>query len=260
MMVRIDPALSLRDVSKTYCVRRGEPVHAVREMTLEVMPGELVALVGESGSGKSTLARLALSLERPDSGEVWLNGLRVDKLSGRSLRQVRRTMQPVFQDSTGAFNPRKTIFHSLAQGLAGTPRPERIARVSAALEAARLTPVEAYIGRYPNQLSGGQRQRLGIARALVMEPSVILLDEPLSGADVSIQAQMLNVIEHLQAIRGVAVLLITHDISVASVVSRRMYVASDGRIFESGCTADVVSRPREEYTKQLLDAVPRLAP
>ena len=246
------PLLELRHVSKTF-LRRGAPPHrAVDDVSLTVERGECVALVGESGSGKSTLARLALRLIDADAGEVLFDGARLHALSGGALRQARIKMQPVFQDASTAFNPRRTVRTILRQATVGAASE---AHLCALLERVELRPARPFLARYPNELSGGQRQRLSIARALATAPSLIIADEPLSGADVSVRAQILDLLADLQVQSCVSYLLITHDILLARAFSHRIAVMHQGRIVEYGDTATVLQAPTHAYTHRLLDAV-----
>jgi ABC-type oligopeptide transport system ATPase subunit len=219
---------------------------------LTVERGECVALVGESGSGKSTLVWLALRLTDADEGEVLFDGAHLHTLSGNALRQARIKMQPVFQDASTAFNPRRTVHTILHQAAVGDPS---VAHLCALLERVELRPAQPFLARYPNELSGGQRQRLSIARALATEPSLIIADEPLSGADVSLRAQILDLLADLQAQSGVSYLLITHDILLARAFSHRIAVMHQGSIVEGGDTPTVLPAPTHAYTRRLLDAV-----
>ena len=254
------PLLALRDVAKTFRSAGGETVHAVRGVTLAVWRGETVALVGESGSGKSTLGRIALGLIRPDRGDVVLEGRSVASLSRREFRAARTAMQPIFQDPTASLNPRRTVRQLLAQALrAKTENDSGVdARAAALLDSVGLRPGADYLGRLPHELSGGQRQRLAIARALAIEPALIVADEPLSGADVSIRGQVLNLLLDIQEARGIAYLMITHDISIAHAFADRVAVMLRGEIVESGPVDEVLVAPRHEYTRRLIAAVPRL--
>jgi ABC-type glutathione transport system ATPase component len=213
--------------------------------------------VGESGSGKSTLARIALGLLRPDSGDVLLNGEPILTMPRREFQTKRLLMQPVFQDPGASFNPRKTVQASLFQAIAqcSTPEPAPRARALELLRQVELSPPESYLPRYPHQLSGGQRQRLAIARALAVRPRLIIADEPLSGADVSIRAQVLNLLVGLQRAHGISYLLITHDMLVAEAVSHRVAVMYRGRIVEEGPTKTVLAAPKDSYTDRLLRAI-----
>jgi ABC-type glutathione transport system ATPase component len=251
------PLLELRRVSKTFRSAAGETVAAVRGVSLTVRRGETVALVGESGSGKSTLGRIALGLIKPDSGDVLLDGRPFASLSRRAFRAARTAMQPIFQDATASLNPRRTVRQLLAQAV--RRRDDRIdAHAVRLLDSVGLRPGSEYLDRLPHELSGGQRQRVAIARALAVEPALIVADEPLSGADVSIRGQVLNLLLDVQEARGIAYLMITHDISIARAFADRVAVMLRGEIVESGAVADVLTSPRHDYTRRLLDAVPRL--
>lgn len=250
------PLLELRGVTKVFPSRGGAPFRAVDAVSLSVEPGECVALVGESGSGKSTLGRLALRLLLPDSGQVLLEGQDLARLSGEALRRTRMVIQPVFQDASAAFNPRRTVRSLLRQALVQAGKADTSdARICTLLERVELHPPADLLPRFPNELSGGQRQRLAIARALATEPRLIIADEPLSGADVSIRAQILDLLAGLQAESGVAYLLITHDMLLARAVSDRVAVMYHGRIVETGATAAVLDQPGDAYTQRLLAAV-----
>lgn len=256
-----DALLELRNVSKTFRSAAGETVHAVRGASLVVRRGETVALVGESGSGKSTLARIALQLVKPDAGDVLLDGTSLSALSPSALRVARLAMQPVFQDPAAAFNPRRTVRAILRQALAQLPDVEiSDEKLASLLERVELRPGADYLDRYPHQLSGGQRQRLALGRAIATQPKVIIADEPLSGADVSIRAQLLNLMTDLQRESGVAYLLVTHDMLVARAFSDRVSVMYRGRIVEEGPTDCVLGAPRHDYTRALLSAVQSLDP
>jgi len=254
------PLLALREVAKTFRSAAGETVHAVRGVSLAVRRGETVALVGESGSGKSTLGRIALGLIRPDRGDVVLDGRSIASLSSGDFRAARTAMQPIFQDATASLNPRRTVRQLLAQALRAdaSDRTGVDAQASALLDSVGLRPGAGYLGRLPHELSGGQRQRLAIARALAAKPALIVADEPLSGADVSIRGQVLNLLLDIQEARGIAYLMITHDISIAHAFADRVAVMLRGEIVESGPVDEVLVTPRHEYTRRLLSAVPRL--
>jgi ABC-type oligopeptide transport system ATPase subunit len=251
------PVLELRNVSKTFHARGTAPLKAVDDVSIAVRGGECLAIVGESGSGKSTLARIALGLIAPDSGEVLVKGRPLRGASAEEKRAFRLAVQPVFQDPAASFNPRRTVISSLDQAL----RQRRAAPASSRAEASSLLaqvglkPAEHFLDRFPHELSGGQRQRLAIARALALDPELIIADEPLSGADVSIRAQILNLLLDLQRSRALAYVLITHDMLVAQAVATRVAVMYRGRIVEEGDTAAVMSAPRDPYTVRLLGAV-----
>lgn len=253
------PVLDIRGVTKEFPRHGAPPLRAVDNASLRVEVGECVALVGESGSGKSTLARIALQLVKPDAGDVLLDGTSLNALSPSALRVARLAMQPVFQDPAAAFNPRRTVRAILRQALAQLPGATiSDAKLVSLLERVELRPGAEYLDRYPHQLSGGQRQRLALGRAIATQPKVIIADEPLSGADVSIRAQLLNLMTDLQRESGVAYLLVTHDMLVARAFSDRVSVMYRGRIVEEGATDFVLGAPRHDYTRALLSAVQSL--
>lgn len=251
------PIFSVQGVSKTYRMRNGGKHLAVNDVSFEVYPGEIVALVGESGSGKTSLARIALCLMKPDAGDVVLNGHSLVHTTPARLRELRTAMQPVFQDSSTAFNPRRTVEQLLKQatpnGLHLTPQQLR-ARIVGLLEQVRLRPAERLLGRFPHELSGGQRQRLAIARAIAMDPVFIVADEPLSGADVSIRGEILNLFLDIREWKNVAYLFITHDISIARAFAHRVLVMYQGNLVEHGPVEDVIDYPRHPYTQRLVTA------
>jgi ABC-type oligopeptide transport system ATPase subunit len=252
-----EPILSLENVAKTFRSSGGRAVHALRGVSLSVARGETVALVGESGSGKSTLGRIALGLLAPDSGRVVLEGKVLGELSPEELRKARVAMQPIFQDASSSLNPRRSARELMAQALrhGAGPLDERSAEL---LDRVGLSPGRDYLPRFPHEISGGQRQRLAIARALAMNPRLIIADEPLSGADVSIRGQILNLLLDIREERNVAYLMITHDISIARHFADRVAVMQHGVIVETGPAAQVLTAPSHPYTQQLLAAVPVL--
>jgi ABC-type glutathione transport system ATPase component len=251
------PLLEMMNVCKTFRPNRSQAVQAVRGVNLSVMAGETVALVGESGSGKSTLGRIALGLIAPDSGDVRFEGRSLNMMSGAELRRARKGMQPVFQDAAAALNPRKDARRHLLQALgAYDGAAER--QAIALLEDVGLRPGAEYLARYPHELSGGQRQRLTIARALAPQPRLLIADEPLSGADVSIRGQILNVFLDIKQARDIAYFMITHDISMARAFADRVAVMMGGEIVESGAANQVLTKPEHPYTQRLLAAVPTL--
>jgi oligopeptide/dipeptide ABC transporter ATP-binding protein len=235
-------------------------VHAVDEVTFELGRGEVLALVGESGCGKSTLALTLMGLERPTGGQIVYEGQDVTHLSGTGLKELRRHIQMIFQDPYESLNPMMTIGEIVAEPLAvhrlALNADTRAQRVQQALEDAGLRPAQAFLGRYPHELSGGQRQRVVIASALVLEPIVLLADEPVSMLDVSIRAEILNVLVELRQKRGISILFITHDLSTAAYFADRIAVMYLGRVVEIGPTEQVLKSPRHPYTKALLSVVP----
>ena len=251
------PLLELRKVSKTFRSAAGTSVAAVRDVSLSVGRGETVALVGESGSGKSTLGRIALGLIKPDSGEILLEGRSLASLSSRAFRAARTAMQPIFQDATASLNPRHTVRQLMAQALRRHGRAID-PRAAGLLDSVGLRPGLEYLDRLPHELSGGQRQRLAIARALAIEPALIVADEPLSGADVSIRGQVLNLLLDIKEARGIAYVMITHDISIARAFADRVAVMLRGEIVESGPVGEVLTAPAPRVHARLLAAVPEL--
>lgn len=251
------PLLQIDNVSKAFRRTRKETVYAVRDSSLMVMAGETVALVGESGSGKTTLARIALGLVKPDAGHVIFDGRPLYALSGAKFRAARAKMQPVFQDAATALNPRRTAREHMLQALGDRSAAAERQAVEL-LHSVGLRPGERFLPRFPHELSGGQRQRLTIARALAPQPRLIIADEPLSGADVSIRGQILNLLLDIKQERGIAYLLITHDISIARAFADRVAVMMRGEIVETGPAQKVLTAPEHEYTRRLLAAVPTL--
>jgi ABC-type glutathione transport system ATPase component len=250
------PILALENVSKTFHSGAGK-VAAVLPVSLSIADGEIVALVGESGSGKSTLGRIALGLLSPDSGRVVLAGRSLGDMTKAQLRSARTVMQPIFQDPTASLNPRRTVRELLGQALRRDKAGSE-ARSIELLEQVGLRPGREYMMRYPHELSGGQKQRLAVARALAMEPALLIADEPLSGADVSIRGQILNLLLDIQEARRIAILMITHDISVARAFADRVAVMQKGEIVETGRATDVLTNPQHPYTQRLVAAVPSL--
>ncbi|HEY0205114.1 MAG TPA: dipeptide ABC transporter ATP-binding protein [Acetobacteraceae bacterium] len=261
------PLLEVEGLAKHYPIRAGllsrasGAVRAVDGVSFKVFRGETLALVGESGCGKSTTARLALRLIDPTAGTVWFEGMDITELQRAPLRALRRRMQIVFQDPYASLNPRMTVgaileeplvVHGIGNGAA------RQARVAELLGLVGLAPYHA--ARYPHEFSGGQRQRIGIARALAVEPSLVVLDEPVSALDVSIQAQVVNLLGDLQARLGLAYLFIAHDLAVVKHVADRVAVMYLGRIVETGPKDQVFADPRHPYTRLLLSAIPRPDP
>ncbi|MBI2434783.1 MAG: ABC transporter ATP-binding protein [Candidatus Hydrogenedentes bacterium] len=232
-------------------------VRAVDDISFSVRRGATLSLVGESGSGKTTTGRAILRLIEPTSGQVWFDEIEVTALPKREMRRLRKRMQIIFQDPYGSLNPRITVYSMLAEILQAhqlRPRRERRDRVYELLELVGLPPEAA--DRYPHEFSGGQRQRIGIARALAVEPDLIVADEPVSALDVSIQAQILNLLEDLQQKLGLTYLFIGHNLSVVRHISDAIAVMFLGKIVEYGSVAQIFDHPVHPYTKALLAAAP----
>ncbi|MFD3533742.1 dipeptide ABC transporter ATP-binding protein [Streptomyces sp. NPDC058664] len=254
-----EPLLVARDLVKGFAVRRGGRRTAVAGVSFTLRPGESLGLVGESGSGKSTLARLVLGLASPDEGDIRLAGRPWSAVRERERRPYRGELQLVPQDPLSAFDPRWSVARIVGEGLAasGVPRPERAARTLALLE--RVGLAAEHLGRRPAALSGGQRQRVAIARALAPGPRLLVCDEPVSALDVSVQAQVLDLLGELRSSFGLATLFISHDLAVVREVCARVMVMKDGRIVESGPVEEVFAAPSHPYTRALLAAVPKRA-
>jgi oligopeptide/dipeptide ABC transporter ATP-binding protein len=261
------PILSIRDLRKLFLAGRSgvwskqdRYVHALDGVSFDLERGGVLALAGESGCGKSTLALTLMGLERPTSGQIYFDGKEVTHLQSAGLKALRRQIQMVFQDPYESLNPLMTVRQIVAEplgvhGLARS-RPEREGRVRKALEDAGLKPAEIFLERLPHELSGGQRQRVVIAAALVLEPRVLLADEPVSMLDVSIRAEILNLLIELRQGRGISVLFITHDLATAAYLAERVAVMYLGRIVEIGPIQQVLNNPQHPYTKALLSVIP----
>ena len=258
------PLLSTRGLTKHFAIKGGifarevHRIHAVDGVSFDIAAGETLGLVGESGCGKSTTGRCILRLIEPSSGEVWFQGKDVTKLDTEALRGLRRDMQIIFQDPFASLNPRHTVGGIIGEalvihGLAQT-RAELDDRVIQLLETVGLQPDHRH--RFPHEFSGGQRQRIGIARALAVEPKLIICDEPVSALDVSIQAQVINLLEDLQEKFGLTYLFIAHDLSVVEHISDRIVVMYLGRVVEIAPARELYDNPRHPYTEALLSAVP----
>ena len=251
-----EPLLSVRDLSKSYA-SHGTQLTILKDISFDIGKGEVVGLVGESGSGKTTIGRSVLRLVEPSSGNVRFDGVELTGLSSTAMRRMRPRMQYIFQDPFASLSPRMTIGEILTEGLKiqriGT-RKERLERARVALEQVDL-PAEA-INRYAHEFSGGQRQRIGIARALTLAPELIVADEPVSALDVSIQAQVINLLRDLQQRLGLTMLFISHDLAVVEYICDRVIVLYLGRIMEIATSSDLYARPQHPYTRALLSAIP----
>ncbi|MDL2400348.1 ABC transporter ATP-binding protein [Rhizobium mayense] len=261
--------LRAEGISKTFSDSGGLPfgkpkqeVRAVDSIDLDIKRGETLALVGESGCGKSTLGRLLLRLIQPSGGKVWYDGTDITALSSEQMRNMRRKLQMVFQDPYGSLSPRRSIAQIIAEPLDafGITRSakEKRDRVADLLTQVGLTP--AFMDRYPRQFSGGQRQRIGIARAISVEPDFIVADEPVSALDVSVQAQIINLMQDLQQQKGFSFLFIAHDLAVVRHIADRVAVMYLGRIVEIGSKKLVYDLPQHPYTQALLSAAPEPDP
>lgn len=238
--------------------RTGLKVHAVSDVSLDILPGETLGLVGESGSGKSTTGRALMQMPRPTSGEVTVEGVSLATMSAADLREVRTGMQMIFQDPISSLNPRRRIGAIVREPLRIWRRgseAEQVARVEAMLESVGIDPVSA-MPRRPHEFSGGQAQRICIARALMLEPKLLICDEPVSALDVSVQAQILNLLEDLKSSHGLTMLFIAHDLAVVKNVSDRVAVMYLGKLCEVGPPDVLYARPAHPYTDALLDAIP----
>ena len=261
------PILSVRNLVKLFPAGRSgifskqdRFVHALDGVSFDLERGGVLALAGESGCGKSTLALPLMGLECPPSGQIFFDGKEVSHLQGAGLKALRRQIQMVFQDPYESLNPLMTVRQIVAEplgvhGLARSPA-EREARLRQALEESGLKPAEIYLDRLPHELSGGQRQRVVIAAALVLEPRLLLADEPVSMLDVSIRAEILNLLIELRQRRGISVLFITHDLATAAYLAERVAVMYLGRIVEIGPIHQVLENPQHPYTKALLSVIP----
>jgi oligopeptide transport system ATP-binding protein len=256
--------LEVTDLVKHFPIKRGvlidrevDQVRAVDGISFAVERGKTLGLVGESGSGKSTVCRAILNLVKPTSGSVKFEGREIAGLSRRAMRPLRREMQMVFQDPYASLNPRKRVGQIVGdplkrQGVASGRELRR--QVEGSLD--RVGLAAEHYNRYPHEFSGGQRQRIGIARALALRPKLVIADEPVSALDVSIQAQIINLLDDLQDELGLTYVFVAHDIGVVRHISDRIAVMHDGKIVEEGTADQVCEQPRDPYTKKLLAAVP----
>ncbi len=261
------PLLEVTDLARSYRLPRRQlfsaapTVEALRGVSLRVEHGRSLGVVGESGSGKSTLARLVMALDKPDAGQVKLLGQDVHRLAPQELRSARRHFQMVFQDPYGSLDPRQRVARIVAeplQALVAGSRAEQRERAAQALAEVGLRSAD--LDKYPHEFSGGQRQRIAIARALITRPRLIVADEPVSALDVSVQAQVLNLLRDLQQQHGLGYLLISHDLAVVQQLCDEVVVLYQGRIVERGAPAQLFAAPEHPYTRALVAAVPQIAP
>lgn len=275
-MSHVDPLLDIRDLYKAFVisgsfldeiglqnwrvVRNRESVKAVNGVSLGIRKGEALCVVGESGCGKTTLGRVVMGLASPTRGEIVFDGKRIDDLGRRALLPYRQRMQMIFQNPFASLNPRKTLRYTLREPLAyhfpELGRAEQAQKLEAVMESVGISP--KWADRYPHEFSGGQRQRISIARALMVDPEFIVADEPISALDVSIQAQVLNLMMDAKQERGLTYLFITHDLSVVEHFGTRVAVMYLGALCELADTAKLFSQPRHPYTQALLSAIPRV--
>jgi peptide/nickel transport system ATP-binding protein len=251
------PLLSVENLTVEYMVG-GRSLFAVSDVSLSVGKGETLGLVGESGCGKSTLGRAVLQLRRPTAGKVIFDGIELTGLDGEAMRLMRRRLQLIFQDPIASLNPRRCIGDIVAEPLiiiGVRNRAERDRRVREVLTAVGLDPDQT-VGRLPHEFSGGQCQRISIARALILEPELVICDEPVSALDVSIRAQILNLLEEMKRRYGLTLLFIAHDLAVVKAVSDRIAVMYLGKLCEVAPTEQLFARPAHPYTALLLDAIP----
>jgi len=254
------PILKVEDLDKTYrqsgLLAKGREIHAAKDVSFTLKRGETIGIVGESGSGKSTVARMIVRLLQPDGGRIDLHGIDLAPLSKRQLKPHRRRVQMVFQDPYASLNPRRKIGEIICEGPVanGVPKSKAMARARELLGLVGLKPEVSE--RFPHEFSGGQRQRIGLARALAMDPEVLVADEPVSALDVSVQAQVLELLAEIRDRLGLSVVFITHDLRVAAQVCDTIVVMSKGEVVEHGTLAEVFADPKHAYTRELLASIP----
>ena len=261
------PLLEVRDLVRTYTLPREKlfapppTVEALRGVSFALHAGKSLGVVGESGSGKSTLARLVMALDTPSAGQVLLNGQNLHAMSAQALRHARKDFQMVFQDPYGSLDPRQTVERIITEPLQAqheTSRAEQRERAIAVLQQVGLRPQD--VDKYPHEFSGGQRQRIAIARALITKPKLIVADEPVSALDVSVQAQVLNLMQDLQTEFGITYMLISHDLAVINHLCDEVVVLYKGEIVERGTPAQLFQHAQHPYTQKLVSAVPQVRP
>jgi oligopeptide transport system ATP-binding protein len=256
--------LSVRDLRVHFAVRgpfnrRIGAIKAVDDVSFDLMPGEVFGLVGESGCGKSTLGKTIMGIHRPNAGEIWFDGQRIDQLPPAARRAVRRSLQYAYQDPGASLDPRWKIGRSLGEPLVihtELDAAAREARIKSILDAVGLP--DTHLDLYPHEISGGQQRRVGLARILTLHPKVVILDEPTSGLDVSVQATVLSLFRSLRDTFALTYMLISHDLAVVRTMCSRVAVMYLGRIVETGPTDELFERPRHPYTRSLLAAIPKI--
>jgi oligopeptide/dipeptide ABC transporter ATP-binding protein len=254
--------LVVNDLKKWFPVKRGifsktsDYIQAVDGVSFALRKGETLGLVGESGCGKTTLGRLLLCLEKPSSGEIYFDGIRIDTLKRRQMNRLRRRMQVIFQDPLSSLNPRLTVMDIVTEGLVQFHMIERSPKDHAIRLVCEVGLSEDSVFKFPHEFSGGQRQRINIARAISLKPDFIVCDEAVSALDASVQAQVINLLNSLKEQYGLSYLFISHDLSVVSNIAERIAVMYLGKIVEIGSTADIIQDPLHPYTQALISAVP----
>ena len=262
--IKADVVVSVRKLNKTYGMlgsgglfsKKQRIVHASKDVSFEIRKGETLGLVGESGSGKSTVGRCIIRLHSSDSGEVEFDGRDILKLSKKEMMPVRKQIQMIFQDPYASLNPRRRVGDIITEGptIHGIPKAVSWAKAEELLDIVGLD--KQALKRYPHEFSGGQRQRIGIARALAMSPKLLIADEAVSALDVSVQAQVLDLLDDIKVRMDLAMLFVTHDLRVAAKICDKVAVMKNGEVVEYGATHEVFENPGHDYTKSLLDAVP----
>ena len=257
------PLVSVRGLVKHFSIRSGWGirssgyVHAVNNISFDIFKGETLGLVGESGSGKSTTGQLLLGLLKPTSGKIYFQGQEINSFNSKKMREIRKNIQVIFQDPYSSLDPRMTITQIIGEALDTAGIKNKFARLERIKELLDLVGLdESYVNRHPHEFSGGQRQRIGIARALAVNPQLIICDEPISSLDVSIQAQIINLLQSLQAEKNLTYLFIAHDLNVVRHISNRVAVMYLGKIVELAKTEVLFSYPSHPYTQALLSAIP----
>jgi oligopeptide transport system ATP-binding protein len=254
--------LAVKNLKKVFSARKASPkIHAVEDLSFDVRRGETFGLVGESGCGKTTAGRTIIRLNKPTQGEIWFDGTEIGRLTEKEFKPFRKRIQMIFQDPYGSLNPRMTIGEIIGEPLdihGVETKGIRRDRIDEMLRAVGL--IENHAGRYPHEFSGGQRQRVGIARALAVNPELVICDEPLSALDLSVQAQVVNMLEDLQEKRGLTYLFIAHDLSMVRHISDRIGVMYMGKLVEQADACELYNHPVHPYTRALLSAIPSINP